>query len=94
MADGVPLEDGEEMSYADLACPIAAFDLRPSTQSQAMEKEAEKEDGEGKGYSRNTVKALGIIRKELQPAVGAEEAVEKVLSFRKMSDKVPSTSFN
>jgi cohesin complex subunit SCC1 len=90
--DGLPLDDGDE-TYADLACPIATFDLRPS-QSQLTEKEKEGEgagDNEGKGYSKNTVKALGIIRKELQPAVGVEEeAGEKVLSFRKTSDKVPS----
>jgi cohesin complex subunit SCC1 len=85
MADGIPLDDGEE-TYADLACPIATFDLRPS-QSQTAEKEAEAIDNEGKGYSKNTVKALTIIRKELQPAV-EEEAGDKVLSFRKMSDKV------
>lgn len=85
MADGIPPEDGEE-TYADLACPIATFDLRPS-QSQTADKEAEAADNEGKGYSKNTVKALTIIRKELQP-VAQDEAVDKVLSFRKMSDKV------
>lgn len=87
MGDGIPLDDGDE-TYADLACPIATFDLRPS-QSQATGEKAEAEaaDGEGKGYSKNTVKALGIIRKELQPSA-EEEAEDKVLSFRKMSDKV------
>lgn len=81
----VPLDDVDE-TYADLACPIATFDLRPS-QSQTAEKEPETADNEGKGYSKNTVKALGIIRKELQPAV-EEETEDKVLSFTKMSDKV------
>jgi cohesin complex subunit SCC1 len=85
MADGIPLDDGED-TYADLACPIATFDLRPS-QSQMAEKEAEAADNEGKGYSKNTVKALTIIRKELQPGI-EEEAEDKVLSFRKMSEKV------
>jgi cohesin complex subunit SCC1 len=87
MGDGIPLEDGEE-TYADLACPIATFDLRPSQSQMTGEKaEAEAADEEGKGYSKNTVKALGIIRKELQPAA-EEEAGDRVLSFRKMSDKV------
>lgn len=88
-ADGVPFDDGED-TYADLECPIAAFDSRPSqsqSQSQAAEKEPETADNEGKGYSKNTVKALTIIRKELQPSV-EEESEEKVISFRKMSDKV------
>jgi len=78
------LDDGDE-TYADLACPIATFDLRPS-QSQTAEKEGEAADNEGKGYSKNTVKALAIIRKELQPAV-EEETEDKALSFNKMSDK-------
>ena len=85
MADGALVDDGDE-TYADLACPIATFDLRPS-QSQTAEKELEAVDREGKGYSKNTIGALTIIRKELQPAV-EEEAEDKVLSFRKMSDKV------
>ncbi|KAF8894121.1 Rec8 like protein-domain-containing protein [Infundibulicybe gibba] len=38
------------------------------------------------GYSRNTVKALGIIRKELRP-VADMETETKTLSFRKMADK-------
>lgn len=87
--DGVILEEGDE-TYADAACPIAMFDVRPATQtqSQAPEKEVETQaDNEGKGYSKNTVKALGIIRKDLQPVAGQEDQ-EKVLSFRKMSDKV------
>lgn len=92
--DGVILEEGDE-TYADAACPIAMFDVRPATQtqSQATEKEVETQaDNEGKGYSKNTVKALGIIRKDLHPVAGQEDQ-EKVLSFRKMSDKVPLDFF-
>lgn len=82
----LPLEEGEE-SYADLTCPIAMFDDRPSqSQSQAIEKDKEPADNEGKGYSKNTVKALTVIRKELQPVAG--EDVDKVMSFRQMSHKV------
>jgi cohesin complex subunit SCC1 len=83
--DGVPLEDGDE-NYADATCPIAMFDVRPS-QSQGAEYETEAIHNEGKGYSKNTIKALSIIRKELQPGANEEER-EKVMSFRKVSDKV------
>ncbi|THU95366.1 hypothetical protein K435DRAFT_779041 [Dendrothele bispora CBS 962.96] len=79
-ADGMP-EEGDE-NYADLTCPIAMFDSRPQTQTQTTEKE-EPADTEGKGYSRNTVKALSIIRKELRPTDGEV----KMLSFEKMADK-------
>ncbi|EGO00064.1 hypothetical protein SERLA73DRAFT_52994, partial [Serpula lacrymans var. lacrymans S7.3] len=75
-------EEGEE-TYADLACPIASFDVRPS-QTQTQEREVEPADGEGGGYSKNTVKALGILRKELQPE---GEGEEPMMSFRQMSDK-------
>jgi cohesin complex subunit SCC1 len=90
------LDDGEE-TYADLTCPIAMFDVRPNTQSQNQTQETETEAaGEGKGYSKNTVKALGIIRKELMPRNDGEvedEEVDKVLSFKKMSEKVLSIQF-
>ncbi|KAF8070189.1 Rec8 like protein-domain-containing protein [Lyophyllum atratum] len=83
--DGVPIEEGYE-TYADAECPIATFDMRPSqTQSQAAEKDVSSADHEGKGYSKNTIKAVGLIRKELLPVAGQEG--EKALSFRKLSDK-------
>jgi cohesin complex subunit SCC1 len=81
--DGVGLEEGDE-TYADASCPIAMFGTQPSTQTQT---EAQAIDNEGKGYSKNTVRALGIIRKELQPVVDQEEN-DKMLSFRRISDKV------
>ena len=84
-ADGLPMEDGEE-TYADATCPIAMFDTRPS-QSQETEQEAYTVNNEGRGYSKNTIKALGIIRKELQPVADAG-GQDKVISFRKISDKV------
>ena len=41
----------------------------------------------GEGYSKNTVKALAVIRRELQP--NAEEAEEdKYMSFNNMAQKV------
>lgn len=75
--ENAPLDEGEE-SYADVTCPIALFDDR-SSQSQ----EANQQD-DGKGYSKNTAKALRIIRQELQPAAGEPE---KVMSFKRMSEK-------
>ncbi|KAJ7783072.1 Rec8 like protein-domain-containing protein [Mycena metata] len=84
MHDAMAFDEGVE-SYADATCPIVMFDVKPSTQSQAVE-DAEPVENEGKGYSKNTVKALGIIRKELKPVDG-EEDEDKALSFRKMADK-------
>lgn len=83
--EGVPIEEGEE-SYADATCPIAMFDDR-SVGSQSQSVESASSD-DGKGYSRNTVKALAVIRKELQPTPGEERDEEKVMSFKKMSEKV------
>ncbi|KZT10731.1 uncharacterized protein LAESUDRAFT_741159 [Laetiporus sulphureus 93-53] len=81
--DGVPVEEGEE-SYADMACPIAAFDERTS-QSQGTES-APGQGDDASGYSKNTVKALSVIRRELQPVVGQQRR-EKVMSFKRMSQK-------
>ncbi|KAF8993721.1 Rec8 like protein-domain-containing protein [Cyathus striatus] len=72
--------DDDEQNYADVRCPIAVFDHH-----QVQSRNSEEDGTEGKGYSRNTLRALGLIRKELQPVVG--EGVDKVISFRKMSDK-------
>ncbi|KAJ6593844.1 Rec8 like protein-domain-containing protein [Mycena capillaripes] len=83
MQDGMAFDEGVE-SYADAACPIVMFDVK--TQSQPVENDAEPVENEGKGYSKNTVKALGIIRKELKPVDEDEDEV-KTLSFRKMADK-------
>ncbi|KAI0339813.1 hypothetical protein BDW22DRAFT_1486520 [Trametopsis cervina] len=75
--ENAPLDEGDE-SYADVTSRIASFDDR-SSQSQ----EANQQD-DGKGYSKNTVKALRIIRQELQPVPSEPE---KVMSFKRMSDK-------
>ncbi|KAH9935672.1 Rec8 like protein-domain-containing protein [Fomitopsis serialis] len=77
-----PVEEGEE-SYADVTCPIAIFDDRTSQQSQSDSQAGASDDGNG--YSKNTVKALTVIRKELQPIPGQEQ--EKAMSFRQMSQK-------
>lgn len=81
------LMDEGEPNYADATCPIAMFDVRPSSQSQGAEKEVEAGENEGKGYSKNTVKALSVIRRDLKPLDG-DDAEDKVLSFRRMADKV------
>lgn len=74
--ENAPLDEGEE-SYADVTCPIATFDDRGSQSQDAGH-------DDGKGYSKNTVKALRIIRQELQPV---PEEPDKVISFKKMSEK-------
>lgn len=76
----VDAEEGEE-NYADVSSAIAVFDIRPSQSSQSQEST---NDGESKGYSRNTVKALGIIRRELQPE---DDEEEKAISFAQVSHK-------
>ncbi|KIK27723.1 hypothetical protein PISMIDRAFT_674633 [Pisolithus microcarpus 441] len=75
------IEGEEEESYADLTCPIAAFDVRPLPSSQSQEMDG---DVDSKGYSKNTVKALALIRRDLQPAHGGQEPV---MSFARMSQK-------
>lgn len=80
--------EGHE-TYADASCPIAMFDNRES-QSQEASTQASSDDG--KGYSKNTVKALSIIRRELQPVEGEGEE-DKSLSFKRMADKVSTCSF-
>ncbi|KAI9569640.1 Rec8 like protein-domain-containing protein [Boletus coccyginus] len=76
----VDAEEGEE-TYADVSSAIAVFDVRPSQSSQSQESANE---ADGKGYSRNTVKALGIIRRELQPE---DDEAEKTISFAQVSHK-------
>lgn len=70
----------------DESSAIATFDSR---QTQG---ESDPADATGKGYSRNTVKALGILRHELKPSE-EDEAAEKVVSFKNLSDKVRSSSY-
>ena len=75
------LEEGEgNETYADLECPIVAFDTKASSQV------SETDSTDGKGYSKNTIRALGIVRKELEPVEGESE--EKVMSFKYMATKV------
>lgn len=85
-ADGELFDEAKE-TYADMDCPIRVFDERPSqSQSQSQNEPAEPD---GKGYSRNTVKALNIVRRNLGPAGSGD----KVMSFQEMSHKVCSSFF-
>jgi cohesin complex subunit SCC1 len=80
----------------DGTCTISMFDVSlqtQQTQSQAIGGEQEQVEVEPvasdkHGYSKNTVKALGLIRKELQPAAEEEEEAPETLSFKQMSSKV------
>lgn len=83
----VMLEEGDE-SHADVTCPIAVFDDRvASSQSQSQAPTEPASSDDGKGYSKNTVKALSIIRKDLEPSA-EEPAEDKYMSFNNMAQKV------
>lgn len=84
VAPGGEFED----RMTDSTCPVAVFDSQPSqTQSnQSAEREEELESPEfGKGYSKNTLKALSIIRRELS---GDESDPAKIMSFEQTTNKV------
>ena len=72
-------------SYADVECSVAMFDTQTTgAQPNGAEDEAHPTPND-KGYSKNTLKALGLLRKELQPS---EEDAEPILSFVAATDKV------
>lgn len=73
----------EEGTYANTSCPIAMFGFGPSTQPSDQE---ESQPTDSKGYSKNTVKALGLIRKELQTS--DEISKDKVISLKAMTNRV------
>ena len=77
------VEDGE--AYVDLSCPIALFDSSQATQEQRAAEEAAAADSKNKGYSKNTTRALQILRRELAPVGGVPR--EEPVSFVKMSEK-------
>ena len=80
------VEEGEE-SHADATCPIALFDDRVASSQAPTQSQASAEPSDdGKGYSKNTVKALTLIRRELQPS--PEEQEDKYMSFNHMAQKV------
>lgn len=86
VADDIGME-----AYDSQSCTIGLFDVRSSrdskgeTQTQTQEEDIERstEQVQSKGYSKNTVKAIAVIRKGLE----AEPEEDKYLSFNKISDK-------
>ena len=86
IAPGMIDEDGHVM---DDSCPVAIFDVGQPSQTQASQAvdqdQAENQENQT-GYSKNTIKALGLIRKELQPTEDDEPV--KAMSFKKMTTKV------
>jgi cohesin complex subunit SCC1 len=82
--------DENEETYASVECPIATFDSRPTNTQTQTQNEVDEAIDEGKGYSKNTVKALSLVRKELEVEAGSPE---KALSFRQMADKVSRSLF-
>ncbi|KIY74365.1 hypothetical protein CYLTODRAFT_416207 [Cylindrobasidium torrendii FP15055 ss-10] len=75
----------EQENYADASCPIAMFDSGPSTQSQSISShDLEAAEAGNKGSSKNTIKAMSVIKNELRVDDGDEE---KTLSFNQMAYK-------
>jgi len=72
-------------SYADVDCPVAMFDTQATSTLQTGAEDEVHYPPNDKGYSKNTLKALGLLRKELQPS---EEDAEPSLSFAAATDKV------
>jgi cohesin complex subunit SCC1 len=88
MPENAAFDEGAE-TFADAACPIATFDERAAGASQEQADRAE----DGRGYSRNTVKALRLVRQELQPMPAetqegaVQEQGEKTMRFSTMANK-------
>lgn len=99
----------EAMPYSDVVCPIAAFDERPGKDSQTQTQQDEEdfeEESNKDGYSKQTVKAMGLLRKQFKAlevdndatprktrrgAAATAESGTKPVSFKKLSEKVSST---
>ncbi|KAJ1304775.1 hypothetical protein OPQ81_005911 [Rhizoctonia solani] len=77
---------GPGRAFEDVECPIAGFDHRAKgaeSQTQTSESEVAGE-GQIKGVSKNTAKALALLQDQLRPD---ETGEEKVLSFAQVSTK-------
>lgn len=79
-----------EEYVVDDSCPVAVFDVSQPSQTQPSQGgEKDPDDGDipdnDKGYSRNTIKALGLMRRELQPD---GDKIPKTMSFEKMTTNV------
>ncbi|KAF9518658.1 hypothetical protein BS47DRAFT_1379762 [Hydnum rufescens UP504] len=91
-APAFPVEDLGLDTYDSQSCSIGIFDLRSKkdsdSQTQTQTQEAEDierstEQVQSKGYSQNTIKAIGVIRGGLEK----EKADDKYLSFVRVSEK-------
>ncbi|KAG8786838.1 sister chromatid cohesion protein 1 [Serendipita sp. 397] len=85
-----PFDDAHR-TYADEGCPVAVFDTQPQTQDgmlltspQRPGEDRDEEQVNKDGYSRNTVKAIGLLRHELEGSRGGKRGS---LSFDEMTDK-------
>ena len=88
-----PGADYEEHVIDD-SCPVAIFDVGQPSQTQPSQGgDKDLDDGDildnDKGYSKNTIKALGLMRDELQPD-SDEMSQAKTMSFKKMTTNVRS----
>jgi cohesin complex subunit SCC1 len=88
-AEGEPVDEIVE-TFADASCPIAFFDERQQsqTQTQSGENMSAPPEPDARGYSKNTVKALTFIRRELAPTPAASTSAapqEKAISFNQVS---------
>ena len=80
-----------ESFHLDASCPIAMFDVSQASNNQIVDAEqdtADIQDNDKQGYSKNTGKALSLIRKELQPAFSGKEQEPKAISFQQLANKV------
>jgi len=84
--------DVGSVSYDNLTCPIEIFDARQKDDAQPTQAAEDEDDvnaqvAEAKqhGFSKNTLKAVAILKKELHPTAAARG--EKKLSFNQVSQK-------
>ncbi|PIL35854.1 hypothetical protein GSI_01514 [Ganoderma sinense ZZ0214-1] len=81
------LEEGDE-NHADVTRSVALFDgyRTVASQSQTQSQGPSEGSDDGKGYSKNTVKARAVIRRELQPNTEEPEE-DRYTSFNNMAQK-------
>jgi len=77
-------------------CAVAMFDTQPTTQDTSMasssQQSPQKDEAVNKdGYSRNTVKAIGLLRQELG---GNDKRSDGALSFSTLTEGVCSFPFS
>ncbi|EJU04289.1 hypothetical protein DACRYDRAFT_114642 [Dacryopinax primogenitus] len=87
------LDDGDVggISYDNLTCPIEIFDTRQKDDTQPTQSGEDSEDVDAQvaeakqhGFSKNTLKAVAILKKELHPT---PSKADKKLSFNQVSQK-------